>query len=93
MSDLSTDDKVRKNLLTKGHMIVKGTDPRWSDEVYMVKQIHGQTITLNDGSRMKRTDLLLVPKGTASSEKNVITIEKKLTKNSRIKNNSIFATA
>ena len=77
VSDLEVDDKVRKNLLTRAHQIMKGTDPRWSDEVFIVKQIHGNTIILNDGSRMKRTDLLKVPPGTQSSERNVIAIEKK----------------
>ena len=77
VSDLEVDDKVRKNLLTRAHQIMKGTDPRWSDEVFIVKQIHGNTVILNDGSRMKRTDLLKVPPGTQSSERNVIAIEKK----------------
>ena len=51
---------------------MKGTDPRWTDEVFTVKQIHGNTIILNDDSKMKRTDLLKVPNSTKTSGPNVI---------------------
>lgn len=72
VSDLEIGDKVRKTMLKGGHEIIKGTDPRWTDEVFTVKQIHGGTIILNDGSKMKRTDLLKVPNNTKSSASNVI---------------------
>ena len=72
VSDLEIGDKVRKTLLKESHAIIKGTDPRWTDAVFTVKQIHGNTIILNDDSKMKRTDLLKVPSTTKSSEPNVI---------------------
>ena len=72
VSDLDIGDKVRKTVLKGGHQIIKGTDPRWTDEVFTVKQIHGNTIILNDDSKMKRTDLLKVPNSTKSSGPNVI---------------------
>jgi hypothetical protein len=72
VSDLELGDKVRKTMLKGGHEIIKGTDPRWTDEVFMVKQIHGNTVILNDDSKMKRTDLLKVPSTTKSSVPNVI---------------------
>lgn len=72
VSDLDIGDKVRKTMLKGGHEIIKGTDPRWTDEVFTVNQIHGSTIVLNDGSRMKRTDLLKVPSSTKFTGSNVI---------------------
>ena len=48
VSDLEIGDKVRKTLLKESHAIIKGTDPRWTDEVFTVKQIHGNTIILTD---------------------------------------------
>ena len=72
VSDLDVGDKVRKTVLKESHAIIKGTDPRWTDEVFTVKQIHGNTIILNDDSKMKRTDLLKVPNTTKSSMPNVI---------------------
>ena len=72
VSDLEIGDKVRKTMLKGGHEIIKGTDPRWTDEVFMVKQIRGNTVILNDDSKMKRTDLLKVPSTTKSSVPNVI---------------------
>jgi transposase InsO family protein len=72
VSDLEIGDKVRKTMLKGGHEIIKGTDPRWTDAVFTVKQIHGNTVILNDDSKMKRTDLLKVPSTTKSSVPNVI---------------------
>ena len=77
VSDLEIGDKVRKTMLKGGHEIIKGTDPRWTDEVFMVKQIHGNTVILNDDSKMKRTDLLKVPNTTKSSVPNVISQARK----------------
>ena len=80
VSDLNVGDKVRKTLLKQNHGIIKGTDPRWSSQVYDVAEVKGQTITLTDGSRAKRTDLLKVPHDAVSSTKDVITEERKLYK-------------
>ena len=56
-SDLKVGDKVRKHV--KG--LVDKMTQRWSDNVCTVKSIQGQTITLNNESRHKRSDLLHVP--------------------------------
>ena len=68
-------DKVRKVVIKSG--IVKGTDPRWSDEVWVVVSIKGSTITLNDDSVMKRTDLLKVPASSTYEGGNVVSEQKK----------------
>ena len=60
ISDLKVGDSVRKNIL-KDDAHAKGTDPRWSNEVFTVTATRGHTITLNDNSRYKRSDLLKVP--------------------------------
>ena len=70
VSDLKVGDKVRKTMMKTG--IPKGTDPRWSDEVYTVASVKGSTITLNDGTVIKRSDLLQVPPDTTSTETNVV---------------------
>ena len=59
VSDLVVGDKVRIVVIKSG--IVEGTDPIWTDEIWVVDGIKGNTITLNDDSLMKRSDLLKVP--------------------------------
>jgi hypothetical protein len=73
VSDLSVGDKVRKRITKTFH---KGTDDKWSDEIFEVKSIRGGTITLTDGVRAKRTNLLLIPKETEISAPNVIQVAK-----------------
>jgi hypothetical protein len=73
VSDLQEGDKVRKTLLKSNF---KGTDPRWSDEVFTVVETNRMTIYLNDGTKMKRTDLLKVPDSTVYEGKNVINQQK-----------------
>ena len=46
ISVLAIGDKVRKNVLFQDEHS-KGADPRWSDEVYTVKAIYGNSILLN----------------------------------------------
>ena len=79
VTDLHVGDKVRKNVFTHAE-IEKGTDPRYTDAVFIVISTHGQTIKLNDGSTLKRDRLMKVPSDTVSSEPNVITNEKKIYK-------------
>jgi hypothetical protein len=81
VTDIEVGDKVRKSLLKLySHGIVKGTDPRYTDEVFTVASVRGNTIGLSDGSTWKRNDLLRVPNDTVSSEPNVIHKEKKIYK-------------
>jgi hypothetical protein len=54
-ADLKVRDKVRKT--TPKVETAKGTDPRWSDEIFTVTGTHGLTILLNDSSKLKRSDL------------------------------------
>ena len=42
----------------------KGTEPRWSDEVYTVEGVKGMNITLNDDKLYKCDKLLRIPKDT-----------------------------
>jgi transposase InsO family protein len=70
-TDLEIGDKVRKDVRVS-ESNTKGTDPRWSDKVFTVKAIKGQTITLNDDSKYKRQNLLKVPADTESTATDVV---------------------
>ena len=50
----------------------KGTEPKWSDEVFIVKAVRGNKVELNDDTINLRNNLLHVPDGTESTETNVI---------------------
>ena len=69
VSDLEKGDKVRVKL---DAIFKKGTEPNYSDEVYVVRSTHGKMITLDNGEVKKRSSLLKVPADTISSTKNVI---------------------
>ena len=68
-SSIEVNDKVRVKL-TGGFR--KGTEARYSDDVYTVKKVRGNTVTLNNDTVYKRSSLLIVPKTTKTDEKNVI---------------------
>ena len=70
-STLEVGDKVRKDVRVS-ESNTKGTDPRWSDKVFTVASVKGHTITLDDGSKYKRENLLKVPTDTQSTETNMI---------------------
>jgi ribosomal protein L21E len=74
VSDLNIGDKVRIYIKKS---FDKGTEPQFSNEVYTVKHIRGKTITLNNGERKKRNDLLLVPMNTETNKPNIIKMDKK----------------
>jgi hypothetical protein len=59
-STLEVGDKVRKDVRVSESNF-KGTDPRWSDKVFTVASVKGQTIILDDGSKYKQENLLKVP--------------------------------
>ena len=69
VSDIDVNDKVRIKLKGKFR---KGTDARYTDEVYTVTKVRGNSITLDDDKVYKRSSLLIVPKTTVTDEKNVI---------------------
>lgn len=58
ISDLSIGKKVRIKI--KGQFD-KGTDPVFSDTIYIVKNVMGKTITLEGGRVVKRSNLLMLP--------------------------------
>jgi hypothetical protein len=60
-SDLSIGDNVR---VSEANYFKKGTEPRWTDEIYTVEGIKGMSITLNDDKVYKRDKLLKIPKDT-----------------------------
>ncbi len=70
-STLEVGDKVRKDVRVS-ESNTKGTDPRWSDKVFTVASVKGHTITLDDGSKYKRENLLKVPADSQSTETNMI---------------------
>jgi hypothetical protein len=68
-SDIDVDDKVRIKLTGKFR---KDTDTRYTDEVYTVTKVRGNTVTLNNDDVQKKTSLFIVPKTTKTDGKNVI---------------------
>jgi hypothetical protein len=60
-SDLAAGDNVR---ISEKNAFAKGTEPRWSDDVYTVEGVKGLSVTLSDGKAYKRDKLLKIPKDT-----------------------------
>ena len=73
-TDLKDGDIVRKS--TQKSETAKGTDPRWSDEVFRVIGTHGMTVLLNDDTKHKRSNLLKVPPSTEYEGRNPIRTQK-----------------
>lgn len=70
-ADLTIGDKVR--VVEMDSIFQKGTEGKYSDDVYTVKHVQGKNITLNNGVVKKRYFLLHVPNDTVGSvEQNVI---------------------
>ena len=74
VSDLKVGDKVRRNVMVKQQ---KGTEPRWSDEVYTVTKTQGQMITLDNGEQYRRYQLLKVPATATTTPANVVRLVNK----------------
>jgi hypothetical protein len=81
ISDIDVNDKVRIKI--KGQFR-KGTEARYTDEVYTVKKVRGNAVTLDNDEIYKRSSLLIVPKTTVSDEQNVIV---KVNKQNKINRN------
>ena len=79
VSDLKVGDKVRKNILFQ-HKLSKGTDPKWSDKVFTVATVHGNTIILNDDAIHKRVNLLKVQDDAIDYGENPIKEAKRITR-------------
>jgi hypothetical protein len=84
-ADLKDGDAVRKT--TQKVETAKGTDPRWSDEVFRVIGTHGLTILLNDGTKLKRSDLLKIEPSTEYEGRNPIRTQKEENRKARDKEN------
>ena len=86
-NDLKAGDNVRKTTMKGNSGINKGTDPKWSDVIYMVVKVKGNTVYLNDDSVMKRTDLLKVHPDTEYEGENVVAQTKKANAKDKQKEN------
>ena len=71
-------------------MFKKGTESRWSDEVHVVKEASGKTVTLTDGTTHdRRNKILMAPHNkviapTAQQEKHVIKVATKQHKDKQL---------
>ena len=77
-SDSKVGDKFRKNISFQ-HKLSKGTDPKWSDKVFTVATVHGNTIILNDDAIHKRVNLLKVQEDAIDYEENPTKEAKRIT--------------
>ena len=77
VSDLQIGDKVRVNI--KGHFD-KGSEPQFSNEVYTVQKVRGNTIYIDGDVKKKRNKLLKVDKNSKNLNQNIIKIAKKTRK-------------
>ena len=77
ISDLVPGDKVRVNI--KGQFD-KGTEPQFSNEVYTVQKVRGNTIYIDGDVKKKRNKLLKVDKNSKNLNTNIIKIAKKARK-------------
>ena len=66
-SDIHINDKVK--ILQKKNQFQKGTESRYSDDVYIVKKVNGKSIPLNNDEVYKRTLLFIVPKAQLQLKK------------------------
>jgi len=65
-TDLKIGDSVRIKL-TDGFQ--KGTDPRYSGKVHIIKEIYGRNMILDNDKKYTRQQLLQVPANSKSEEK------------------------
>jgi hypothetical protein len=68
-SDLTSGDHVR---VSEANFFKKGTEPRWSDEVYTVQDVKGLSVTLDNDKAYKRDKLLKIPKATIKTTKTIV---------------------
>jgi hypothetical protein len=74
VTDISPGDKVR---LKDTALFKKGTESRWTDEVFTVESATGKTVVLDDGQRVKRDNVLKVPPNTVTTKTNVVKVATK----------------
>ncbi len=71
-SDIEVGDSVRKYILFRKEISKPSMTPQWSQKIYKVIKVQGETITLNDNTKHKRYNLLKIPSDTPESEPNII---------------------
>ena len=64
ITDLEIGDNVRKYMLFRKEISKASMEPSWSEKVFKVVKVQGQTIFLEDGTKHKRYNLLKVPNDT-----------------------------
>jgi hypothetical protein len=100
VTNLKPGDKVK---IDDTSLFKKGTDSesKWSDEVHVVKEASGKTVTLTDGTTHRRNKIWMVPHNTVivpteQLEKNVIKVatkqhkDKQLYKRENIKESDVI---
>ena len=75
LQELDLDELIKKSM-------EKGTEPQFSNNIYTIENIRGKTITLDNGDKKRRKDLLLVPHDTIDN--NVKNIIRKATRDYKI---------
>jgi hypothetical protein len=63
-SDLEIGDQVRKYILLRKEINKPSMQPNWSETMYKVDKVQGQTIMLDDGTKHKRYNLFKIPNNT-----------------------------
>ena len=52
---------MRKYILLRKELSKPSMGPNWSETIYTVVKTQGQTITLDDGTKLKRYNLFKIP--------------------------------
>ncbi len=63
-SDLEVGDQVRKYVLLRKELSKPSMQPNWSETIYKVVKVQGQTIILEEGTKQKRYNLFKIPDNT-----------------------------
>ena len=74
VTDITPGDKVR---LSDTALLKKGSESRWTDDVFIVESAREKTVILTDGQSVKRSSVLKVPQNTVSTPKNIIKVATK----------------
>ncbi len=74
---ISIGDHVRVSI---ANFFKKGTEPRYSDEIYTGEAVTGMTITLSDDKAYKRDKLLKIPKNTIKNTDSSHTVKPNVVK-------------
>ncbi len=70
---MAAGDHVR---VSEANYFKKGTEPRWSDEVYTFQDVKGLSVTLSNDKAYKRDQLLKIPKATVKTTEPAVSTPK-----------------